>query len=461
MEGHIYIYIDNSNLWIQGRKTHAALAGLPDDPTWRFDAGEVKRILLSKCTRIKVALGQKNVRTYLYGSTPPPVDTVWLAIEQQNVEVKTFERNFYSGREKKVDGQLIADAVMDTMKAHYECIDSEFIIVSGDSDISTAVEKIMENNFPVHVWSWKNGLAKEYFHHKYEKAHIHELDEHIDEISFRSEHWRGDIRTLPKQCVIVLDPDEKAWEIDSFLHSGRYSFRRYTIKPEETRRPGATSSDIAIIHSLHAAKHLEIQDILDKFYQEVSTGLTTRGLKVITFLEYEQQFVKKNPNENWKLSVSNRFSELPGDELLGPSDGPPAPAAVKEVAEPKTTERDGQGDGGGEFKMVYGASERWKEQAKKREILVQKRCRWREWCAKGTRCKFGHTDEERNEFAAHGPRKATKTNLCGYMPNCTRGGSCHFAHNDAELFCPTCGRSGVGHHMNDCPERNLTMRARA
>ncbi|KAK0652660.1 hypothetical protein B0T16DRAFT_322287, partial [Cercophora newfieldiana] len=155
MEGNIYIYIDNSNLWIQGRKTHAAALNLhtEDDPTWRFDAGILKSILLQKC-RIETEPNQKNVHTYLYGSTPPPVDTVWEAFGHRNVKVKTFERNHHSGREKKVDTQLVTDAVNDAADAAILRVDSEFVIVSGDSDIRTAVMSIADKRkFPVHVWS--------------------------------------------------------------------------------------------------------------------------------------------------------------------------------------------------------------------------------------------------------------------------------------------------------------------
>lgn len=46
--GHIYIYIDNSNLCIQGQKTYAEKKGLDVswDPTWRFDVGRLRDILL-------------------------------------------------------------------------------------------------------------------------------------------------------------------------------------------------------------------------------------------------------------------------------------------------------------------------------------------------------------------------------------------------------------------------------
>ncbi|KAL5357397.1 hypothetical protein BJX96DRAFT_11650 [Aspergillus floccosus] len=65
----VRIYIDNSNLWIEGRKTYAKKKGLDTktDPTWRFDVGRLKTTLLKKIT-----LPGENieVQANLYGSRP-------------------------------------------------------------------------------------------------------------------------------------------------------------------------------------------------------------------------------------------------------------------------------------------------------------------------------------------------------------------------------------------------------
>lgn len=298
MEGNIYIYIDNSNLWIQGRKTHAALKlNTDDDPTWRFDAGKLKSILLTKCS-IEKEPEQKNVITYLYGSTPPPVDTVWEAFGHRNVNVKTFERNHHSGREKKLDTQLVTDAVNDAADAAIERVDSEFVIVSGDSDIRSAVLTIADKRkFPVHVWSWSNCLASEYLREPHERVFVHELDEYLHDISFKSEAWRGSIKTIPKDSVVVLDPDSKAKEIDDFLESGRYPFRRYTIKPEETQRAGASSQDLVIMHAMASVAG----NSQEEFFHKCSAGLMKLGLQVMTFLQYEQKYVTNKLQRNWKL----------------------------------------------------------------------------------------------------------------------------------------------------------------
>ncbi|KAK4445192.1 hypothetical protein QBC34DRAFT_413689 [Podospora aff. communis PSN243] len=450
MEGNIYIYIDNSNLWIQGRKTHAALnLHTDDDPTWRFDAGKVKSILLKKCS-IQTEQKQKNVHTYLYGSTPPPVDTVWQAFGYQNVKVKTFERNHHSGREKKVDTQLVTDAVNDAADAAIDRVNGEFVIVSGDSDIRTAVLTIADKRkFPVHVWSWSNCLASEYLREPHERVFVHQLDDYLNEISFRSEAWRGSIATIPKHSIVVRDPDTKANEIDEFLESGGYPFRRYTIKSENTHRTSAepSSDDLVIMHAMASAGAAMPYDAQERFYQECSAGLKKLGVKVMTFLEYEQTYLSRTSASPWKLGISNRFSELPKDEFADSSTSPLAANEDRRVHARTPEQKDPD-----EFIPVEGTAARRKLLHKTHEIRKQRRCNWRLYCNKAKDCTWGHTDDERLHFRSRGPKKARKINLCNKGDRCMRGATCDFAHGEAEFFCPTCDKTGV-HHMTKCPDR--------
>src|SRR5437764_14672454 len=72
------------------------------DGDWRLDFGKL----------YEIAGGEIVGRAVLYGSKPPPNDSLWRAAESQGFEVIVFERNA-SNREKKVDTQLAADAISD------------------------------------------------------------------------------------------------------------------------------------------------------------------------------------------------------------------------------------------------------------------------------------------------------------------------------------------------------------
>ncbi|KAL2673569.1 hypothetical protein Neosp_012011 [[Neocosmospora] mangrovei] len=158
----IRIYIDDSNLWIQGQKASAEKHRyrVQSDPTWRFDAGKLKDVLTQNCG----LPADENVKTIvdLYGSTPPMVGSIWKAIESCEVEVHTFERSPWNSREKEVDAEIIAASVDDAADLYYNGKSAIFIIVSGDKDLLRAVLRIAKRKFEVHVWSWANGMSGAY-----------------------------------------------------------------------------------------------------------------------------------------------------------------------------------------------------------------------------------------------------------------------------------------------------------
>jgi hypothetical protein len=112
-----FVYVDNSNVWIEGMHVSAVQRGLaPDiwtaqdekiaDGDWRLDFGRL----------YEIAGGETVGRAVLYGSKPPPNDSLWRAAELQGFEVVVFERNM-SNREKKVDTQLAAHVIADSPDA--------------------------------------------------------------------------------------------------------------------------------------------------------------------------------------------------------------------------------------------------------------------------------------------------------------------------------------------------------
>lgn len=88
--GGVFIFIDDSNLWI-GAKQAAGDLQTKSDPRIRIDMGK----LISA-----VARGRTLVQTKIYGSEPPDRDTFWRMYERLGAEVFTFPRS------KRVDTQI-------------------------------------------------------------------------------------------------------------------------------------------------------------------------------------------------------------------------------------------------------------------------------------------------------------------------------------------------------------------
>ena len=71
-----------------------------EDPRLRLDIGKLTDVVANNR---KVAWG------ILYGSEPPPIDSVWQKIRERGWKVIITQRSTFTGKEKQVDHQMVAD----------------------------------------------------------------------------------------------------------------------------------------------------------------------------------------------------------------------------------------------------------------------------------------------------------------------------------------------------------------
>ena len=432
--GNVRIYIDNSNLWIQGQKTYAEKKGLrePWDPTWRFDVGRLKALLLGKSGLLPEEK-EFTVKVTLYGSTPPPVDTVWRAIESHDVKVSTFERSSWTGREKEVDAEIIADSVYEACEDYHTAAGAVFIVVSGDRDIDRAIQKISQNcGFKVHVWSWKNALAGVYSQRKADRVMVHYLDDYVNDIGFHESAFRLDRSVFDAHSIVIIDALSKADEIRDFL----FNLPTATYRYDSSSQDETEGQDLIIVPAF--ARYMTYNQKADLF-QEAQEELQAHGLQVLTYLEYSQ-----GRDGDLKLvQTSNRFQELS-------SGGVPRHDGAGANGNGGPAQSSGGEDG---FTEINTHAKKQRARQRINERKASNRCDWRLYCYNGNDCKYGHTQTEEQYFKLYGPKRARKLKLCNNR-ECTRGSVCLFAHGEGDLFCPTCGETGSGHDMADCPERN-------
>ncbi len=147
-----YLYVDNSNIWIEGMHVSAAAKGrAPDiwaaceqricDYDWKIDFGRL----------FEFAAGGDVGRAVLFGSRPPQNDSLWVVAKAKGFEVIVHDRSVQN-REKKVDTQITAEIIQDSYE-HMKNGDT-VTIVSGDSDYVPAIEKLKERGFSVDVCFW-------------------------------------------------------------------------------------------------------------------------------------------------------------------------------------------------------------------------------------------------------------------------------------------------------------------
>ena len=174
------LYVDNSNVWIEGMHVAAARNGhAPDvwsavtnkicDYNWKLDFGKLFQFAGGDKSDVKKAA--------LFGSRPPKNDSVWQAAERKGFQVIVYDRNV-ANQEKKIDTDIVATMIEDS----YEILkigEDEVALVSGDADYVPAIEKLKKRGIPVHVVFW-NHASREL---KDSATKFISLDPYLDHIS--------------------------------------------------------------------------------------------------------------------------------------------------------------------------------------------------------------------------------------------------------------------------------------
>ncbi len=150
-----WIYVDNSNVFIEGKRVSAVQSGLAPtiydafehrilDHNYRMSFGKLYQFV---CGNNK----SETARAMLFGSRPPENDEIWNIARRAGFEVITHDRNF-ANKEKKIDTGIVAALTRDAYKnANTNDI---FTIVSGDNDYVPAIQQLREDGFRVEVVFW-------------------------------------------------------------------------------------------------------------------------------------------------------------------------------------------------------------------------------------------------------------------------------------------------------------------
>ncbi|RIA94451.1 hypothetical protein C1645_817939 [Glomus cerebriforme] len=151
--GLVHIFVDNSNLYVQGKKNVARLEnlgrvdkeGVLSFDELRIDYGRLLEIILDN--------RKVGGTPYLVGSRPPSYDSLWKFVERNGFEVKVFDRNC-ENHEKEVDTE-ITRAITKTAITNGP---GTLVLISGDKDLRPGIKEALENNWTVEIWFWPKGI---------------------------------------------------------------------------------------------------------------------------------------------------------------------------------------------------------------------------------------------------------------------------------------------------------------
>lgn len=144
----VYLFIDDSNIFIEGQRTAANRT--PSDATararFRIDFGR----LLEWVTD-----GRTLSDVYLVGSRPPEMDTFWKILPSKGIRPKIFDRQ--SGREKGVDHDLVAEMIETSVRE--EKTDGVIALVAGDGDYRSTLDRLKGKGWTLEVYFWSSGCS--------------------------------------------------------------------------------------------------------------------------------------------------------------------------------------------------------------------------------------------------------------------------------------------------------------
>jgi uncharacterized LabA/DUF88 family protein len=155
------LYVDNSNVWIEGMHVSAVAKGMAPniwtaqkericDHSWRIDFGKLFHFAGGESYEVKKAM--------LFGSRPPPDDSLWGAAKRKGFEPVVYDRNI-ANKEKKIDTDIVATMMEDSFTLVDPKTD-EITLVSGDADYVPAIEKLKNRDIVVHVVFWSHAARE-------------------------------------------------------------------------------------------------------------------------------------------------------------------------------------------------------------------------------------------------------------------------------------------------------------
>lgn len=414
-----YIFVHHSNLWKTGRKVHAKkLEDTDIDKSYRIDFGKFLTMVVKD---------RNFAKPSLYGSVPPPNDSVWRAIREKNFNVKTFRSK--GGREKELNSSMafeIANTMRDLDRRH-----AVFIIVTGDRDLKTSIEGVLENEIPVELWSWKEHTARELKKLANKDLFtINYLDDKQATFSYTSVMSSNKRNINPAHAIVYTNiPKAGLYELADYFNRLEHQFY---ITALPLRERGKHDLVVEFPHTNPEVILTKIDRRKDCPYQPCS---------------YPQYSAK--PEDLPKLPLSNRFQALciDDDDVL-------VDAADSQDLQDRTLslihgEHDGdEAEDYSKWESVLYKNPAVMERVRKRR---ETECQWKDHCVRASLCPYKHTEAEKKLFANHpnldfGILKTRECPKKAQHITDEQKKLCTFAHTDEDSWCLICKIYG---HLTD------------
>ena len=438
----IHIFVDDSNIWIEAKKLHAKkFETIREDPRVRLDMGKLADVL---------ANGRPVEQEILYGSEPPPIDTVWKKIEEKaGWTVKSKHRDMITGKEKQIDTTLVADVTATAIRTplHER---TTIVLVTGDANVLPALEKVLEEKqWNVEVYMWKDALSKQliYYgaqHHR--RVKVIPLDSYLNHLAFTNLRFSASnrdyfLRTVSSYGVVfTMEPKafKKRVPTKQWFHQleniAQWPCRYYWFESKS----GEQTDDLVIVFPPYPDAGGEFD--VTKFLQNIKVEDGCLPPLVLKAQAFHQFMAKEKEKEQKNVDCPIKLFD----------------AVLEEVG---LLERDDIDDDNDDYAVCISEesdNSGWTVVKRRYQLRRQKfsdPCRYGMHCTKGTQCPFKHSSEDKEYFKKRGGsgNPYRKVKLCKFFEakRCWKSKEdCDGAHGEDDAHCLACGKGG--HFTDNC-----------
>jgi len=219
-EDELYIFIDNSNLWIESQRLDIRdfKCRVLTDSRSRIDMESLINIMKNENNKKKI----KSIN--LYCSLPNNNNNndninyrkVLSNFEKSGIKIdKTYR--FY--KEKMVDSKINVDITELVCNSNKK---GKIIVICGDSDFFPSIKKALDYEWEVELKFWKHSISKKYYNYlnnnnNNDNFKISLLDDHKDRILFKKYKYNKKIINEKTLIITDLSKDEKMPDIDNYI----------------------------------------------------------------------------------------------------------------------------------------------------------------------------------------------------------------------------------------------------
>ena len=425
-ERPIWIYVDDSNIWITAKKLAAKRMKTKEDHRIRIDIGRLTDV---------VAKGRVVAHGFLYGFEPPPVDTVWEKIKERGWDVpKPKRRSAITGKEKGVDAQLVAD-ITELACTTPEEERTTIIIISGDADVMPAIHKLLKyRGWSVEVCMWEDAMSNDLkkLPQREPKVVVNYLDKFLEHITFTNMKFNPrHLHSCEKATAVVFQMKPKAFP--DRVPSNKWcrvlqSITQWPFQYYWAELNGRETNDLVLVFRDDGKHSFD----LNSFMAQIKEYPIQRTLGAQTYVQYDQE-----KSGLYRMEL-DKVGQIHYDEACDEGYESEASAIL-----------DSDDDA---YDKLWQIKRRLPPPRK--TPLYSELCPFRINCKFGLKCLNKHTEDEKRFFRTNqgegNPLRKVKP--CLFHPNCKKEmKECHYAHGEEDAWCLSC-RDMCGHYTQNCPQ---------